>query len=808
MGQVPDVKSRKLRGTSKVCATIVLPAAHCVLYDFEAPMVIRMFLKIVLISLLSVVNTGEILLSCLPDVWELRFTRVSGRLIADDTVLPGHSIHGAVFNEGPRQQAYLMEGMGEIHFPVTTDSPEAQKFIHQGVAQLHGFWFYEAERSFRQAALLDPDCAMAYWGMAMANQMNPERMKGFATKAQALRDKANPRERFYLDSLQNIGILHELISQYPEETEAHAFLGVSTYVESQQDGKPVRRVEECARHLDFVLSRYPLHPCHHYVIHLWDKKDPFRALNSASRCGLSAPGIAHMWHMSGHLYAMIGRSHEAIEYMDASLRVDHRHMLHDRIIPDQIHFYTHNAEWFVRALAEAGRVDEAIRRAKDLIELPRHPKLNYFQPQDSSTYGRDQLLKILIHNERWEEVIQCCDEGYIDVTDQPAQQIQRMAALGTAMARLERISEAEEQLRKLGELSTSNRAIRTAVDKGRRQIAGHIATATNRTVFEDTSTATLLLFFVIIVVPPVMAVRSRNWWLIASAFVVCGMFARQLSDNLKAPSGVIADVQWSLHCRDLMRRGRYADALAAALDNAPVNRSDVAAKADLVAALQAGGHREAAAVHFEDLRRLAGRAQPELPCLQELSPVAEELGYSGDWRISPEVAVQHPDVSDLERLGPVQWQNWLAPDETVTGADGAVRKLSDYRGKPLILLFYLGSSCLHCVEQIQTFVGRSTVLEEAGLRVVGVSLETPEQLQGALVRWGSGFPFELCADPELKVFRAWRCYDEFENTALHGTFLVDSDGFVRWQDIGHEPFSDADFLIQEASRLLRFPVHQ
>src|SRR5207253_9279407 len=83
--------------------------------------------------------------------------------------LPGHSHHGEVFDEGPRQKAYLMPGMPKIHFPVTTKSAEAQKFFEQGIGQLHGFWYYEAERSFRQVALLDKECAMAYWGMAMAN---------------------------------------------------------------------------------------------------------------------------------------------------------------------------------------------------------------------------------------------------------------------------------------------------------------------------------------------------------------------------------------------------------------------------------------------------------------------------------------------------------------------------------------------------------------------------------------------------------------------------------------------------------------
>ncbi len=70
-----------------------------------------------------------------------------------------------------------MGGTGNVHFPVTTRVSEAQQFFDQGVGQLHGFWYFEAERSFRQVLLLDPDCAMAYWGMAMANTNNDKRAK-------------------------------------------------------------------------------------------------------------------------------------------------------------------------------------------------------------------------------------------------------------------------------------------------------------------------------------------------------------------------------------------------------------------------------------------------------------------------------------------------------------------------------------------------------------------------------------------------------------------------------------------------------
>src|SRR5688572_24328080 len=88
----------------------------------------------------------------------------------------GHSRHGAEFDEGPRQAAYLMDGISDqVHFPVAGLSSDAQRFFDQGVCQQHGFWYFEAERSFRQVAMLHPDCGMAYWGMAMANADNAER---------------------------------------------------------------------------------------------------------------------------------------------------------------------------------------------------------------------------------------------------------------------------------------------------------------------------------------------------------------------------------------------------------------------------------------------------------------------------------------------------------------------------------------------------------------------------------------------------------------------------------------------------------
>src|SRR5207248_10527471 len=67
----------------------------------------------------------------------------------------------------PSLPAKLMSGQGTINFPITTSNPKAQEFFNQGVAQMHSFWATEAERSFLQAAALDPQAPMPYWGIAM-----------------------------------------------------------------------------------------------------------------------------------------------------------------------------------------------------------------------------------------------------------------------------------------------------------------------------------------------------------------------------------------------------------------------------------------------------------------------------------------------------------------------------------------------------------------------------------------------------------------------------------------------------------------
>ena len=118
---------------------------------------------------------------------------------------------------------------------------------------------------------------------------------------------------------------------------------------------------------------------------------------------------------------------------------------------------------------------------------------------------------------------------------------------------------------------------------------------------------------------------------------------------------------------------------------------------------------------------------------------------------------------------------------------------------------YLVFGCLHCVEQLQALAPMVDAFRQAGLEIVAVSTESQPKLAKALASYekgGDAIPFPLVADPELATFRAYRAYDDFEKVPLHGTFLVDAFGDVRWQDVSHEPFTEIDFLLEEAKRLL------
>ena len=95
----------------------------------------------------------------------------------------GHSLHGEVFNEGPRQQAYLMGTTGQVSIQITTKAPEAQAVLRPRARPIARLLVLRGRAFVPPGRVLDPDFAMAYWGMAMANRDNEKRGKGFIEEA-------------------------------------------------------------------------------------------------------------------------------------------------------------------------------------------------------------------------------------------------------------------------------------------------------------------------------------------------------------------------------------------------------------------------------------------------------------------------------------------------------------------------------------------------------------------------------------------------------------------------------------------------
>jgi hypothetical protein len=197
---------------------------------------------------------------------------------------------------------------------------------------------------------------MAFWGMAMANVNNAKRAGDFIARAVTLKSAASPREQRWIDSLAEyhrlkdgdqdrpevnrrrdyVRALESLVQDFPDDVEAKAFLVFQVWDNAGfGNEKPLAITSHQAVDalLDSLFARAPMHPAHHYRIHLWDAEKPTRALGSAALGGPSGPGIAHLWHMPGHTYDKLQRYADAAWQQEASARVDHAHMLRVRILP-------------------------------------------------------------------------------------------------------------------------------------------------------------------------------------------------------------------------------------------------------------------------------------------------------------------------------------------------------------------------------------------------------------------------------------------------------------------------------------------
>lgn len=730
---------------------------------------------------------------------------------------PGHSLHGESFSEGPRRRLPAVPGCGAVHFPVTTASPEAQAFFDQGIGQLHGFWYWEAERSFRTVLAIDPTCVMAHWGMAMANIQNEPRARQFIANATGPTfDAATPREKAWIEAARGlfaekkddaerkqhhadfVAALERIALDHPDDLEARAFLvGFAWWNKSRVGIQPTSSlaIDALAQQ---VLARNPRHPIHHYLIHLWDGLRPAEALRSAAACGPSAPGIAHMWHMPGHSYSELKRWADASWQQEAAARVDHAWMVRAHLFPDQIHNFAHNSEWLVRNLDHQGRVREALAIVANMIAMPRIPRAKdpkggspqSFEEEGSAwQYGRDRLLETIQHFELWSVAACLADTPYLEPGRDFDDRWRREHLLAIAAFSRGDVAAGQAALARLAAIEQEERDGRSAAmaraeteARGKGQSAADTSKAMADAMQPFTERIGRLE-------RPLAEVRLRD------------SLAAGRTDEARDLLGKLGDLDAARRAMIHLALGDADKALEAARGAAQAEKESLAPRARLCFIEWQTGKRDEALATFAEVRRLGGRADQDLPILQRLTPVAEAAGVVGDWRLPPAAPGDIGERPDPNSLGPLEWRAWQAGQWSARTADDQPVDGRSLAGRPHVVILTLGKACAHCNEQVKAFAARAPAFEAAGVPIVVVSTDTPAEIRES----GETLPFPVHAGADGAAFRALDAWDDFEGRPLHATCFVAADGRMRWQHVGSEPFMLPDFLLDEIRRLVSTP---
>ena len=309
-------------------------------------------------------------------------------------------------------------------FPVSTRAPQARRYFSQGLILTYGFNHAGAVRSFREAQRLDPECAMCWWGEAVAlgpniNAPMDDRDHDAALdamdRAMALRSAATPMERALIEAVAQrysrdpkadraaldgayADAMLDVARRFPGDDDvavlaAEAAMDTSPWNYWEADKKtPVGRSGEAVRLVEAVLRRNPGHvQANHLYIHLLEASDPKRAEAAADRlANPSAPSAAHLVHMPGHIYQLRGRHADSIRANIAAARADEAYI---RSAGDnglvRYGYYPHNIHFIVTSAQMAGDMRTAVREAQRLrtvLDPETSARLAWIQAIDAAPY--------------------------------------------------------------------------------------------------------------------------------------------------------------------------------------------------------------------------------------------------------------------------------------------------------------------------------------------------------------------------------------------------------------------------------------
>src|ERR1035438_9637352 len=304
-----------------------------------------------------------------------------------------------------------MEGIGNVHIKVR-GTVEAQGWFDQGINLYHDFWDYESARAFEQGVRVDPQCAMCYWGLYLAETFRRSSSKHYAEEALAqavrLKGRVSKAERLYIEASaaheaaekdkkdedgegdsKEVQILRRLVKRSPKDTQAHIFLAWTLIDGYDEDGKARKGTVEALSILRGVLKEEPENSAaNHYWIHAVEASaKPEQALHSAEILGQLAPTSGHMVHMPGHIFYRTGDYARAGQAFAASMAADERYMQAQHVGLDDDWNYVHNRMYAIANLMEEGQLAEAtalsakLKEARGQLEATLYP----WSPRDSMT---------------------------------------------------------------------------------------------------------------------------------------------------------------------------------------------------------------------------------------------------------------------------------------------------------------------------------------------------------------------------------------------------------------------------------------
>jgi tetratricopeptide (TPR) repeat protein len=343
--------------------------------------------------------------------------------------------------------APLFNGLGKLHHPITTSNPLAQRYFDQGLTLVYAFNHEEAARSFEYAATLDPKCAMAYWGIALARgpnynewEIDASREKIAAEaigKAQALAVGAGVAEQAYIRAMakrvsldpkadqKKLGAnyrdaMRELMKRYPDDMDAavlfaDAVMDLHAWKLWKRDGQPEEGTLEAMQTLESVLKRDPDNiGANHFYIHVVEASPhPEQAMASAQKLAVLAPGAGHLVHMPAHIYIRTGDYHASSLSNKQAMGADQGYIekfhVHDMY---SMMYYTHNMHFLAVSSCMEGNFADANRVAARITkgitpDLKEHPEEQSFLPT--------QAL-ILVRFRKWPEIEQLPepDKGLVE----------------------------------------------------------------------------------------------------------------------------------------------------------------------------------------------------------------------------------------------------------------------------------------------------------------------------------------------------------------------------------------------------------